>query len=82
MAVPCFSGGKLSIRIPWLAGWSPLPATPWITQERINCSRPVARPHSTEAAVKTAKDRRKYLRRLRWAEIQPVIAKMVALAAR
>ena len=82
MAVPCFSGGKLSIRIPWLAGWSPPPATPWITRKRISCSRLVARPHSTEATVKTAMERRKYLRRPRWAESQPVIGRMVALAAR
>ena len=82
MAVPCFSGGKPSIRIPWLAGWSPPPARPWITRKRISCSRLVARPHSTEAAVKTAMDRRKYLRRPRWAESQPVIGRMVALAAR
>ena len=82
MAVPCFSGGKPSIRIPWLAGWSPPPAMPWITRKRISCSRLVARPHSTEAAVKTAMERRKYLRRPRRAESQPVIGRMVALAAR
>ena len=82
MAVPCFSGGKLSIRIPWLAGWRPPPAMPWITRKRISSSRLVARPHSTEAMVKTAMDRRKYLRRPRWAESQPVIGRMVALAAK
>ncbi len=73
MAVLFFSGGKPSIRIPWLAGWSPPLATPWITRNRISCSRLAARPHSTDATVKTAMDRRKYLRRPRWAESQPVI---------
>ena len=39
-------------------------------------------PHITEARVKIAIDRRKYLRRPRWAESQPVIGRIVALAAR
>ena len=59
MAVPCFSGGKLSIRTPWLHGWSPPPASPWITRNRIICPRLVAKPHSAEARVKTAIDSRK-----------------------
>ena len=58
-AAPCFSGGKLSSRTPWLEGWSPPPARPWITRNRISCSRLVAMPHSPEAMVKTAIDSRK-----------------------
>ena len=67
---------------PLAGGLEPAAGHPWITRKRISCSRLVARPHSTEAAVKTAMERRKYLRRPRRAESQPVIGRMVALAAR
>ena len=59
MAVPCFSGGKLSIKIAWLEGCSPPPARPWMTRNRMICHRLVAMPHSAEAMVKTAIDDRK-----------------------
>jgi hypothetical protein len=59
MAVPCFSSGKASSRTPWLHGWSPPPASPWITRNRIIWPRLVAKPHSAEARVKTAMESRK-----------------------
>ncbi len=59
MAVPCFSGGKLSIKIAWLLGWSPPPARPWITRNRMICPRLVAMPQSAEAMVNTRIDSRK-----------------------
>ena len=57
--MPCFSGGKLSSRMPWLHGWSPPPASPWITRNKIISSRLVAMPHAAEARVNRAIDRRK-----------------------
>ncbi len=65
IATFCFSGGKVSISTPWLDGWSPPPARPWITRKKISCSRLVAMPQSAEAAVNTAIEIRKYRRRPR-----------------
>jgi hypothetical protein len=39
-------------------------------------------PHSSEAMVKTVIDHRKKLRRPKWADSQPVIRRMKALAAK
>ncbi len=58
-AAPCFSSRRLSSRIAWLKGWSPPAPSPWITRNKMICSRLVATPHSTEAMVKTAIDQRK-----------------------
>src|SRR5262249_5204231 len=58
-AVPRRSGGNASRRTPWLDRLSPPPAGPWRTQNAISAIRLVAIPHSIDATVKTAMDRRK-----------------------
>ena len=58
-AVPCFSGGKLSSRTPWLLGCSPPPANPCNTRKTMICPRLLAKPHKADASVKTPIDSRK-----------------------
>jgi hypothetical protein len=59
IALPCFSGGNASSKMPWLEGCNPPPAKPCSTRKAINAFKLVAMPQRADAKVNMAMDNRK-----------------------
>ena len=72
IACPSFSRGLMSSRMACASGTIMAPPTPWITRNSTICSRLVAMPHNTDAAVKLATASSSSILRPRRSDSQPV----------
>ncbi len=82
LAMPRFSGGKLSARMAWPEGCSPPPAAPCRARSTISEARLGASPHNSEAIVKPVMQTRKKRLRPKVLESQPEIGITMALVTR
>ena len=81
-ATPRFSGGKESLRIAWAIGCKPPPPMPCSARKKSKTGRLGASPQSRELTVKIESDSMKYFLRPIISASQPLMGRMMALAAR